>query len=56
VAVAKKLSQIGKLDKQRGFSKDITLKSTNQPSRIIAFLQEQGQVKILGAAMVQVQP
>jgi hypothetical protein len=56
VAVLKKLSQIGKLDKQRGFSKDITFKSISQPSRVLAFLQEPGQGRILGAGMVKVQP
>lgn len=56
VAVAKKLSEIGKLDKQRGFSKDISFKSITQPSRIVAFLQEPGQGKVVGAAMAQVQP
>jgi hypothetical protein len=56
VAVLKKLSQIGKLDKQHGFSKDISFKSITQPSRIIAFLQEPGQGRIIGATMVEVQP
>lgn len=56
VAVVKKLSEIGKLDKQHGFSKDITLKSITQPSRIVAFLQQPGQGKVVGAAMAQVQP
>jgi len=56
VAVVKKLSQIGKLDKQRGFSKDVTFKSISQPSRLIAFVQEPGQGRVLGAAMVEVQP
>lgn len=56
VAVLKKLSQIGKLDKQRGFSKDVSFKSIAQPSRLIAFLQEPGQGKIIGATMVALQP
>lgn len=56
VAVLKKISQIGKLDKQRGFSKDITFKSISQPSRVVAFLQEPGQGRILGVGMVKVQP
>src|SRR6185437_15203065 len=56
VAVLKKLSQIGKLDKQRGFSKDINFKTIAQPSRLIAFFQEAGQGKIIGATMVAVQP
>lgn len=56
VAVLKKLSQVGKLEKQRGFSKDITFKSISQPFRVIAFLQDPGQGKIVGATMVEVQP
>ena len=56
VAVVRKLSQIGKLDKQTGFSKDVTFKSVNQPTRVVAFLQEPGQGKVIGAAMVQVHP
>ena len=56
VAVLKKLSEIGKLDKQHAFSKDIAFKSIGQPSRIIAFLQEPGQGKIIGSTMVEVQP
>lgn len=56
VAVVKKLSQIGKLDKQRGFSKDVTFKSISQPSRLIAFVQEPGQGRVVGATMVELQP
>ncbi len=56
VAVVKKLARIGKLDKQQGFSKDITWKSIAQPSRIVVFLQEPGQGNVLGAAMAQVHP
>jgi hypothetical protein len=56
VAVLKKLSQIGELDKQRGFSKEISFKSMTRPSRLIAFLQEPGQGKIFGVTMVSVQP
>ena len=56
VAVVKKLSQIGKLDKQRVFSKDVSIKSIGQPSRLIVFVQEPGQGRVVGAAMAEVQP
>lgn len=53
VAVLANLSKVGKTDKGRPFSKDITLgsKSLAQPCRLIAFLQESGQGKIVGAAV-----
>lgn len=53
VAVLANLSKVGKTDKGRPFSKDITLgsKSLTQPCRLIAFLQESGQGKIVGAAV-----
>lgn len=56
VAVVKELSPVGKLDKQRGFAKDVTLKSITQPCRLVAFLQEPGQGRVIGATMVEVQP
>ena len=51
VAVVTSLSKVGKTEKQQPFSKDIRLsgKSLTQPFRVIAFLQEPGQGKILGA-------
>jgi hypothetical protein len=53
VNVVMNLSKIGKTEKGRAFSKDISLasKSLNQPCRVIAFLQQPGQGKIVGAAM-----
>jgi len=56
VAVAKRLSKIGKAEKGSTFSKDVTLDSVAKPSRVIIFLQEPGQGKIIGAAMKQFQP
>lgn len=56
VAVATSLSKIGKTDKGRPFSKDINFgsKALSQPCRLIAFLQETGQGKILGAAVEKI--
>lgn len=53
VAVLTNLSKIGKAEKGRPFSKDISLgsKSLTQPCRLITFLQEPGQGRIIGAAV-----
>jgi hypothetical protein len=54
VAVAEQFTRIGKLEKQNKFSKDvqIKLKPGIEPTniRIIAFVQESGLGKVLGAA------
>ena len=50
VAVAKKLSKIGKAEKGQTFSKDVVLDLPPGPCRFIAFLQD-GQGRILGAAL-----
>jgi len=56
VAVLTNLSKVGKAEKGRPFSKDISLgsKSLTQPCRLITFLQEPGQGKIIGAAVAPV--
>ena len=57
VAVVTALSKVGKTEKQHPFSKDVSLNAkslTQQPFRVIAFLQESGQGKILGAAVERV--
>ena len=55
VAVAEDFTRIGKLEKQKSFSKDIQikLKPGIEPSniRVIAFVQESGPGKIVGAAL-----
>jgi len=53
VAVLTNLTKAGKAEKGRGFSKDISLgsKSLSQACRLITFLQEPGQGKIIGAAV-----
>jgi hypothetical protein len=55
VAVAEEFTRIGKLEKQNKFSKDvqIKLKPGIEPTniRIIAFVQESGPGKVLGAAL-----
>jgi hypothetical protein len=52
VAIVKDLEKIGKPDKGRAFSKDISLSTKlNQPGRLIVFLQEPNQGRILGAAV-----
>jgi hypothetical protein len=53
VAVLTSLAKVGKAEKGRPFSKDISLvsKSLTHSCRLIAFLQEAGQGKIVGAAV-----
>jgi hypothetical protein len=55
VAVAEEFTRIGKLEKQKPFSKDvqIKLKPGTEPTniRVIAFVQESGPGKVLGAAL-----
>ena len=53
VAVLTNLAKVGKAEKGRPFSKDISLgsKSLAQPCRLITFLQEAGQGNIVGAAV-----
>jgi len=53
VAVLTSLSKVGKADKGQPFSKDISLgsKSLAQPCRLVTFLQESGQGRIVGAAV-----
>jgi hypothetical protein len=54
VAVVTRLSSIGKVKKGESFSKDVSLgvDSSEQPYRIIAFLQEGGDGPVLGASVV----
>jgi len=58
VAILKNLSKVGRADKGRPFAKDaaIGLHSLSGPARLIVFLQEPGQGKILGAALEHFQP
>ena len=53
VAVLANLSKVGKADKGRPFSKDISLgsRALAQPCRLVTFLQESGQGRIVGAAV-----
>jgi hypothetical protein len=55
VAVVEDFTKIGKLDKQKNFSKDIQvkLKAGTDPKniRVIAFVQESGPGKVLGIAL-----
>lgn len=56
VAIVRNLTELGKAEKGKSFAKDIDLsaKSLTQPGRLIVFLQEPGQGKILGAAVEHV--
>ena len=58
VAILKNLNKVGRADKDRPFAKDaaIGLHSLSGPARLIVFLQEPGQGKILGAALEHFQP
>jgi hypothetical protein len=57
VAVVKRLTIVGGVAKGESFSKDvmITLDHPGQAYRLIAFVQEAGEGKVLGAAVMQVQ-
>ena len=56
VAIVRNLTAVGKADKGGVFSKEISLstKSFAAPGRVIAFLQEPNQGKILGAVLERV--
>ena len=52
VAIVKDMEKIGKADKGQAFSRDISLSlKLDQPGRLIVFLQEPNQGRILGAAV-----
>jgi hypothetical protein len=53
VAILRNLTTVGKTEKGQAFSKDVTLsaKGMAQPSRVIFFLQEPNQGRILGATV-----
>ena len=53
VAILRSLHKVGKVKKGETFANDISLASdlSGQPGRIIVFVQEPGQGRILGAAM-----
>ena len=57
VAVLRSLTRSGKAKKGEAFSKDVSLKldPSNSAYRLIAFVQEENQGKILGAAVERVQ-
>jgi hypothetical protein len=56
VAIVRNLTAVGKADKGGVFSKEISLstKSFAAPGRVIVFLQEPNQGKILGAVLERV--
>jgi hypothetical protein len=58
VAVVRNLKKIGKTESGQGYSKDVTLDARSLPhaARLIVFLQEPGQGKILGAAVTPFAP
>jgi hypothetical protein len=57
VAVARSLTSVGKTAKGEIFSKDVSLalSVSGQPYRVIAFVQEPNQGKILGATVQRLQ-
>jgi hypothetical protein len=59
VSVVQSLNKVGSLEKGKAFTKDVQLKlnSKSDPSnlRVIAFVQEPGPGKVLGAALEHVQ-
>ena len=58
VAVVKSLTRIGKIEAGRDYVENVSLDvhSLSQAARLVVFLQEPGQGKILGAAMEQFRP
>ncbi|HZQ70668.1 MAG TPA: DUF1223 domain-containing protein [Terriglobales bacterium] len=59
VAVVQSLTRLGALDKNKGFAQDVQLKLNPKVDtsnlRVIAFVQESGPGKVLGAALERVQ-
>jgi hypothetical protein len=59
VAVVQSLTKIGTVEKGKGFAQDVRLKlpagSNASNLRLIAFVQESGPGKVLGATLAQVQ-
>jgi len=59
VAVVQSLTKLGALDKNKGFTQDVNLKLDPRVDpnnlRVIAFVQESGPGKVLGAALERVQ-
>lgn len=51
VAIVKSIDKVGKAEKGQAFSKDVSVKGLTQISRVIVFLQEPNQGKILGATV-----
>lgn len=58
VAVVRNLVRIGKAKKGEGFSQDVTVNadSASGPYRVVAFLQEANQGRVIGAAMQNLAP
>lgn len=58
VAVVRSLATVGRLESGKDFSKDVSVKLAGNPDpaslRIVAFIQEPGQGRVLGATMAQV--
>ena len=59
VAVVKRLTDVGQAEKGKPFSKDVTVALDHdhpgQTYRLIAFVQEAGEGKVLGAAVMRIQ-
>jgi len=51
VAIVKSIDKVGKAEKGQTFSKDVSVKALTPISRVIVFLQEPNQGKILGATV-----
>src|SRR5215470_15368077 len=51
VAIVKSIDKVGKAEKGQAFSKDVSVKALTPISRVIVFLQEPNQGKILGATV-----
>jgi hypothetical protein len=58
VAIVQNMTRVGKVEKGKSFSKDISVsaKSFTRPGRVIVFLQAPDQGKILGAAVERLTP
>jgi len=56
VAVVHKLTQAGKTTNTGAFSKEVNLPADSQKYRVVAFAQERGQGRVLGAAIQRLAP
>jgi hypothetical protein len=55
VAIVRSLTKLAKLDEGRTFSREISVKSLPQPARLVVFIQERNEGKVLGAVVERIE-